>query len=453
MTHNQLESNNVIDYLVIGAGPAGIGAARTLRDAGKDVAIFEQNHTYGGLCDSFQVAGCSFDKFVHLSFAPEKLRNSQFNATPLLEHSPVASNFYNDKWLKHPAIKNLAPLSLYEKFKVLDSFARRPVASGTTNYGEWIKEVYGEYFATEFVEKYTRKYWGVIANKLDTSWVGNRFELPTSKDIWHGMMDKNTKASFYTGQMYYPTKHENGRTGYVQILDKPADGLKIYYNQKCVVVDPTEQICVFNTGYTVRYNHLISTMPLPYMAQILTTCLSPYKYTLVNKFKHTSGCTVSMVFNEPKITDKLWFYVYDEDITAARFYSPSLLCPENVSRPGEMSTLQGEIYFASRGTDHITPADNQTYINNTIKSLKRLGISDKNLLAIDIKHMPYANIIFDAETHTATAEVMQMLNQYNIKTCGRFGKWEYLWSHQAYMSGVETAKHDLAIKTKPSFYV
>ena len=441
MTNSNLE-NNAVDYLVIGAGPAGIAAARTLSDAGKQVTVFEQQLTHGGLCGSFDVNKCTFDKFAHLSFAPDELRNSMFNSVPLIEHSQTAANFYKDYWLKHPIITNLAPLPIKEKYKILSSFIKRPdLALDSTDYAEWSKSLYGEYFASEFIEKFTNKYWRVTSNRLDTSRIGNQIFKPTTREILSGMRTKNTKSRFYIGQLYYPSHNPKGQSGYVQILNKAIRGLLVFYNHKCIEIDPIAKTCTFNTGYKIQYNHLISTMPMPEMVMALTTCLAPYKYALCRQFKYTGGKLVSMVFNAPKVSDSLWYNVYDPEIPPARFYSPSLCCPENVTKPGEMSTLQGEVYFAQRGIPSpVSGINTERCIEDTIKALPRLGIDKTSLSDIAVRRENYANIIFDADTHKAVAEVQRMLNSYHIVNCGRFGLWRYLWSHQAYESGVSAAK-------------
>lgn len=450
------------DYVVIGAGPAGIAAARTLADAGKQVVVFEQNDTYGGLCGSFKVNECTFDKFVHLSFAPEEIRNKWFNNSSLIEHRPEASNFYKGKWLAHPAINNLAPLPFWQKAKIVASFVNRPseldVDFSTDvkdwNYYEWTKCVYGKYFADEFVEKYTEKYWGLPGNKLNTSWVGGRFQKPTLKGILKGMSKKNEKATFYTPMMYYPDRNENGNTGYVQILDKPASGLDIKYGLKCTKIDPIYKTCIFNnySDNVIKYNHLIVTMPMPEIVDALQyMILWPDRRRVISKFKHTAGYMFSIVFDKPQITDKLWFYVYDKEIPPARFYSPSLCCPNNVNAGSGLSTLQGEMYVSEIGLTDFKAADvekqySEKCFERTYTGLQAMGIDTNSIISFNIRREKYANIIFDDETDIAKHAVQKILDEYDIINCGRFGKWEYLWSHQAWSSGVEAAKQAMAIR-------
>ena len=42
------------NIMVLGAGAAGIAAADRLKEAGVLATIYEQETTYGGLCNSFQ---------------------------------------------------------------------------------------------------------------------------------------------------------------------------------------------------------------------------------------------------------------------------------------------------------------------------------------------------------------------------------------------------------------
>ena len=39
--------------------------------------------------------------------------------------------------------------------------------------------------------------------------------------------------------------------------------------------------------------------------------------------------------------------------------------------------------------------------------------------------------------------VLEFLRQCGIESIGRFGKWEYLWTYQAFESGMKVADHKL----------
>ena len=52
--------------VVIGGGPAGLAAAWELARAGRAVSLLEREDAVGGLCRSFELAGCTFDIGPHL---------------------------------------------------------------------------------------------------------------------------------------------------------------------------------------------------------------------------------------------------------------------------------------------------------------------------------------------------------------------------------------------------
>ena len=54
--------------------------------------------------------------------------------------------------------------------------------------------------------------------------------------------------------------------------------------------------------------------------------------------------------------------------------------------------------------------------------------------------MKYANIIFDFNRKKNLKIVHDFLDSINIFYCGRFGKWDYLWSDQCLLSGRSISK-------------
>ena len=98
-----------VENLILGAGIAGLGAAYGFYQKGKSSCVVEKNNTYGGLCDSFEINGFRFDRFVHLTFAQEEEVNDIFRKScgELTTHIPNPFNLYHGLWVKHPAQNNL----------------------------------------------------------------------------------------------------------------------------------------------------------------------------------------------------------------------------------------------------------------------------------------------------------------------------------------------------------
>lgn len=423
--------------IILGSGISGISAGHHLQQNNEEVIIFEKDNDWGGLCGNFTIDGFRFDKFVHFSFANDEYIADKFKkSTELYEHPPISSNYYKGFWLKHPAQNNLAPLPTKEKVEIINDFINREhkQIEEIENYEQWLRVQYGNYFAENFPFKYTRKYWGVEPKELETKWVGNRMYTPDLKQVLAGAFETQNESFYYTKVMRYP---KTG--GFRSILNSSRKGLNIQFNKEVITIIPEEKKVQFKDGTNSSYDRLISSIPLPEIVKMLKNVPQQVIIAAEN-LNHTSGYMVSLGFNKPDIAQYLWFYIYDEDILASRVYSPSLKSPDNV--PKGCSSLQAEIFFSNKA--EIPPAEK--VLKNTIEKLISMGLFKKEDIAIqDIRFEKYANVIFDKDIYQNRKIVIDYLNSLDIETIGRFGKWEYMWTHQAYQDGINTVQKTLKV--------
>ena len=418
-------SNNVI----LGAGIAGISAAYHLKQKGESSVIFEKNNDWGGLCGFFEIDGFRFDRFVHFTFAKdEKIAELFAKSSPLYAHPPVSYNYWRGCWLKHPAQNNLAPLPIEEKVKIIDSFVNRPRkdVAEISDYAEWLRVQYGDYFAENFPFAYTRKYWGVEAKQLETKWVGNRLHVSPLPEVLRGAFAEQQENFYYTKFMNYPKKG-----GFRSIMNECRKGLDIRLNKKAVRIDTTAKQVEFADGTVEKYDNLISSLPLPEIIKMISDVPENVQ-NAAKQLRWTCGYQVSLGFNRPDVAKYLWFYIYDEDVPPARVYSPNLKSPDNA--PKGCSSLQAEVFFANDAKI----ADKDEVLRQTVSKLKEIcQFKDSDVVVKDIRFEPYANIIFTPEIYKSRKVVREWLQAQGIKTIGRFGEWDYLWSHQAFESGMK----------------
>lgn len=264
----------------------------------------------GGLCNNFTIGnGFLFDYFVHLSFTQNDYVKDLFSkSTPFIKHYPESVNYYNGLWLKHPAQNNLAPISPEEKIKIIMDFLKRPDIHKSENYEEWLIAQFGDYFATNFPIKYTQKYWTTEAKNLTIDWVGNRFSLPPLEDLLKGAFEEQKENFYYAKEMRYPEKG-----GYKSFLNFMVKDIDIELNKKAILIDLKRKKIDFSDGSSAYYNNLISSMPIPELINIIKDVPDDVKIA-ASKLHATSGQLVSLGFNRPDISPKIWFYIYDEDI-------------------------------------------------------------------------------------------------------------------------------------------
>ncbi len=419
-----------INNLVLGAGISGLSCAFHLNKKKQQTIICEASNDWGGLCGNFSIQGFRFDKFVHFSFTEnEYVKNLFTHNLEILVHKPELTNFYYGKWLKHPAQNNLQCLNFQEKVKIFLSFLTKPHIT-PTNYDEWLRVQYGNYFAEHFPMNYTRKYWGLEAKELETKWVGKRMRPITIKEMLQGLMHKKQKTLYYAKNMRYPQK--GGFKSFLSVLAQKTD---IRLNKKAVKINPTTKEVFFADGSRITYRNLISTIPLPEVIKLLPNVPASVQ-DAARKLRYTCGYMVSVALKKPyDFKGNLLFYVYDKEIPFARVYFPSIKSPDNV--PAGASSLQAEIFFAND-----TPVPNKEMIlTRTIQGLLATGIiQEKDILFTDIRFEPYANVIFDLQIYNNRKIVLDYLKHIQIIPAGRFGTWEYLWTDQCVLNGKNVAE-------------
>ena len=369
---------------------------------------------------------------MHFSFAKEEKVLDFFNSSAgeVITHIPNPYNIYHRKWIKHPAQNNLFPLEKQEKKLIIADFLARPTnvdMSQITNYEQWLRAQFGDYFAEHFPMVYTRKYWMCEAKDLETKWVGQRVYQPSVEEVIQGSRTADTPVTYYAKEMRYP---KTG--GYKHFFSSLAVGTDIRYNQKVVTIDTTRKEVKTEDGNMYLYDRLYSSIPLPEYRHLLNDIPGDVEKAM-SKLKCTSGYHVSIALKTKNIPPYLWWYIYDEDILAARVYSPSLKSPMNA--PEGCSSLQMEVYC--KEGEHTE----KQLLNGTVGKLVELGIiKQEDVLFTHVGFEKYANVIFDQNIYDSREIVRSYLKSVGIEPFGRFGEWGYLWSNQSLLSGMNAIK-------------
>lgn len=418
--------NNVI---ILGTGIAGLSALYQARKLGYVAECYssDSKNNIGGLCSSFIINGFTFDNAVHLSFATEKEVRIIFDKTKHLTHKPLSYNFDRAYWLRHPVQNNLYPLPAHEKVDIINSFVNKIPLKQIHNYEEWLIDQYGLEFAIRYPIKYTKKYWTIDARQMGIDWIGKRMNQVNLKEILRGSFEQIEENYYYTQEMRYPKK--GGYESFISPLIHESQKY-IHLNHKLALIDPFSKIVNFENGSSVPYNKLISSIPLPELIKSIKN-VSNEMLCLADSLFATSVDLISVGFSRVVI-DKLWFYIYDEDILAARAYAPHVKSPANA--PNGCSSLQFEIYSSIKNKQKYSI---QEMIENTIYALQKMNIaSRKDILFVEHKHLKYGNVVFDLGMEERRDKILNYVREIGIEPIGRFGLWDYLWSNQAFMSGL-----------------
>lgn len=418
-----------VENVILGGGIAGLGAAHEARRMGKPATIFEARSSAGGLLDNFTIDGFRFDTAVHLSFASEPEVREVFDRTPFLTHNPEALCWDSGHWLKHPAQTNMFPLPPSEKVELIAGLAESP-SGEIGNYEDWLVQQYGEAIARRWPLIYTEKYWTVPATQLGTDWIGQRMRRADMREVLRGAFVQDTPNLYYVKEMRYPTT--GGYRAFIEPLIEEAD---IRYEKRVTNVDPVARIVGFDDGSEISYGKLVSSLPLPLLVTMMPSAPKDIKAAAATLYA-TEIDLVSVGFNRPGVSPALWFYIYDQDIAAARGYSPDWKSPDNV--PAGCSSIQFEIYSSPKNPQRMSPEELKI---NTVRGLEKMGLaSAADIVLLDHRHVTYGNVVFDLGMEERRDRVRAWVEEQAIRCAGRFGEWGYLWSNQSMMSGIAAAR-------------
>ena len=422
------------DYIILGGGITGLSVAYYLQQSGKQATVIEKEDTYGGLCNSFSINGFTFDTFAHISFDNDNLTYQMLEGnTPHWVHQSEATNYYNGTWIQNPVQNNLIGLAVDERIEIIKSFIERDQGKKIKNYADWLRTMFGDYFAKNFPYKYTRKYWTVEPDKLEYQWINGRMNIPTLDELLRGAMEESKQSIHYSKEARYPKIG-----GFKSFLSPLAKGANIRYCMQIKEIDPVERIIRFESGEEWEYSQLISTIPLTELCgKIKEIPLSILKE--VEKLDYTSGVILSLGLNKPITSPTLWFYIYDEDILPARVYAPDIKSINNV--PSGCSALQAEIYYSKYRK---MPNDLEKLKETVIDQLLKLELfSENDIIVSDIRMKQYANIMFTPSIYKSRDIIHRYLNSVDIEYAGRWGEWDYLWVGQSFRSGKAAAERCL----------
>lgn len=157
--------------------------------------------------------------------------------TPYWEHQSEATNYYKGRWVRNPVQNNLIELSVDERIEVISGYINREKKNVIENYADWLKTMFGTYFAENFPYKYTRKYWTVNPEKLAFQWIDGRMYVPTLDEMLRGAMEETDLLTHYSKVARYPKMG-----GFKSFLNPLVKGRNIRYCMDIKEIRPLEKM-------------------------------------------------------------------------------------------------------------------------------------------------------------------------------------------------------------------
>jgi protoporphyrinogen oxidase len=209
---------------------------------------------------------------------------------------------------------------------------------------------------------------------------------------------------------------------------------RLRLGKRLVRIDTASRTLQFADGDLVRYEHLLSSIPLPQ----LRTLLDPLPADIAQALEALRWISIAVVhlgIKGPPPAPWHWVYVADPEVIFYRVGIPSHYDPD--AAPAGHHLLSAEISHAPWRR-----IDEKTLVPLTIKGLRRLGLvrSTSDLVMERPVRLTYGYPIYDGRYAWATTRLRDYLRQHGIVPIGRFGSWRYLSVEQTILDGQRAAQ-------------
>ncbi len=168
--------------LIIGAGPAGLSAARVLSENGYSVEIFELDSQVGGMSKSIELFSQIVDIGPHRFFSKDKRLNDFWHSHTNGEYEKVSRLtriFYNRKFFYYPlrGFDALFKLGFLESALCVFSYIKAKISPFKgDSFESWVANAFGYRLYSIFFKSYTEKLWGIKCSELDADFAAQRIK-------------------------------------------------------------------------------------------------------------------------------------------------------------------------------------------------------------------------------------------------------------------------------------
>lgn len=430
--------------VIIGAGPAGLGAGYRLAELGyKNFVMYEAASHLGGLASSYtDSAGFTWDVGGHVMFSHYKYYDDVFDK---LMGSDYQENMREcwvrmfDRWVPYPFQNNIRHLPkevAYECMSGLIEAQTKRDHKQATNFQEFVNAVFGDGIAKYFMNPYNFKVWAHPLEMMNKEWIGERVAvLDIDRALKNVMLEQDEYAWGPNNMFKFPLY---GGTGEFYRRFGPALDGHVHLNTKIVSINPHRKEIRFDNGDTTTYDILISTMPLDILCNKVMTGVHEEIELCTSKLRHSGGYMVGIGLKQPCPSTKSWMYFPESNSPFYRVTYLSNYSPHMTPNKDTHYSLLCETSYSE-----FKPVDGESIVDETVQGLINSGLlkedDRKDIVDTWCYNAVYSYPTPSVERDGILSEAIPYLEGMDIYSRGRFGMWKYEVSNTDHtlMQGVE----------------
>lgn len=402
-----------VNMLVIGAGPTGIGAAVRLAERGDEHLVVDAGTSVGGMAASHvDVHGFTWDLGGHVihSHFPDFDAAVRASGAPM---NPVRRNGW--VWLRGDDPASMLPAPVQAQLEELPADLD-PLAPAA-DLGQYYLNTFGRDLHDRFFAGYNEKMWTLPLDEVDHTWTSLR-----SGGSGRNVPRLSLARDFTPSQERFP--YPRGGTGalWEAIAATQADTSALRLGIRVEDVDVPGHRAFCSDGSVIRYEHLISTAPLPWMMRRIG------RDEDADRLRHSSEIAVGLGYRgeiPPALQEVTWLYCPDREVawfrgTVMTTYDPSTAPAGHWGMLLEVPHLGGRRWDADEA------------VAGCIASLERLGADPADLVSTWTADVPMAYPVPTLGRDEILRRADAALVAQDVRSRGRFGGWRYESCNQDY---------------------
>lgn len=429
-----------VDFLVVGAGPTGIGAAHNLARRGETYLLIDAELSPGGLASSVvDENGFTWDMGGHVQFSHYDLFDSFMERAlgpgAWLDHVRRSWIWVAGRFVPFPLQRNLHRLPAGERARCIEGLRRlSPNRSHPVNFREWIDHNFGDGIAELFMVPYNFKTWAHPLEMMGCEWVGDRVAMPSLAEIESA--DGTIADDVDWGPNNTFRFPRSGGTGAIWIaLADQLEQRNLRLGDAVVKIDAERHVAALSSGLEIRYGSLISSAPLDRL--VVMAGLADLSQA-TRRLRHSSTHVVGIgLEGEPPthLRDKNWMYFPESDCPFYRVTVFSSYSPNNVPSPSTWSLM------AEVSESNFKRVDRARVIDHVVDGMRRTGLVGRGDRIASRWHrfLEYGYPVPTVDRDQILCEVLPALEELDVYSRGRFGAWRYEVANQdhSFMQGWE----------------
>jgi protoporphyrinogen oxidase len=434
--------------VIIGAGPAGLGAAYRLHELGHNTFHVYERHGYlGGLSASFtDKMGFTWDIGGHVMFSHYDYFDRVFATLMGTDFQlNVRESWIRmfDTWVPYPFQNNIRYLPPEVCFECLSGLIKARAAGDpatAANCRQFMERIFGAGICKHFMVPYNFKVWAHPLEMLNKQWMGQRVAMiDIERALRNVVLQQDDFGWGPNNQFKFPLMGGTGE--FYRRFASPLAG-HISTRREVAGINMRQRQVRFSDGRRETYDALLSTMPLNKLCGMIEDGLPAEISAAARQLRHSGGHMIGVGLRQPCPSTRSWMYFPESNSPFYRVTYLSNYSPQMTPERGSHYSLLCETSYSE-----FKKVDPANIVRETIRGLINSGLlterDQDDIVSIWHHEADYSYPTPSLERDAALARIIPYLDSQRIYSRGRFGMWKYEVANTDHtlMQGVELVNH------------